>query len=229
MPEGNEKKAPTAGVPGWHEDPRKEAAERLWDGSKWTNETRGELPKEPTPSLAASGGGPAPTEYKGGGKVREWIRSRPVLWVSLAALLALIIGVAAGGDTTEKDDQIAEQKDQIASLESQLQSSEDAQDELAGQAADVKAEKAAVAAREQKVSQAEEIEKQSTFSDGVWKVGTDFDAGTYRSTSGDCYWEKLSSPGGGFNAIIANGSGPNQTVEIDSPWFSASDCGDCRQ
>ena len=155
MSEGNEKKAPTAGVPGWHEDPRKEAEERLWDGSKWTSETRGELPTKPSPNLAATSGGTAPPEYKGGGKVREWIRSRPVLWVSLAALLALIIGVAAGGDTSEKDDQIADQKDQISSLESQLQSSEDAQDEMASQAADVKAEKAAVAAREEKVSQAE--------------------------------------------------------------------------
>lgn len=79
--------------------------------------------------------------------------------------------------------------------------------------------------RESNLVTAENEAARNTFTDGIWKVGTDINPGTYRSTARDCYWEKLTDPGGGLDSIITNGSGPNQTIAIDSAWFSANGCG----
>jgi hypothetical protein len=48
-----------------------------------------------------------------------------------------------------------------------------------------------------------------------------------RGEGGGCYWEKLSAPTGKLGDIIANGGfEANQTLVIDSPSFSTSDCGE---
>jgi len=179
---------------------------------------------------------------------RRWVRSRPVWAVCIAVGVALIagMGLGAAGQSSEindKDSQIESLESQIAGLESDksgleqdvadansqadqvMDQAKDVKAQAKAQAAAVKAQAAKVAAREEKVSAAEQTIKHNTFGDGVWQVGVDFDAGTYRSSAADCYWEKLSSAGGDFNDIISNGSGPNQTVTIDSPWFSSSYCG----
>lgn len=67
--------------------------------------------------------------------------------------------------------------------------------------------------------------EQETISDGIWQVGVDFPPGLYRAPGGDsCYWALLRSAN--TQAIINNGGfGPNQTLQIDSPWFETSDCG----
>lgn len=142
------------------------------------------------------------------------------------AFVALLIGVGIGGDSTEKDDRIASLEAQVASLEGEVEQAEAAESKLASEAADLQKEKRQVAQREKQVEQAERIQKRNTITDGIWKVGTDFDAGTYRSGDGDCYWAKLSSAGGDFDSIISNGNGSNQTVTIDSPWFESSGCGE---
>lgn len=224
IPKGN---PPKQGVPSWHADPQKIAGERLWDGTKWTSETRGDPPKPEAPvSPSPSSQTPEGPVFKGGGSVRGWIRNRPVLWVSITAFVALVIGIAVGGDSTEKDDRIASLEGQVASLEGEVEEAQAAESELAREAADLEKEKKQVAQREKKVGQAERLQKRNTITDGIWKVGTDFDAGTYRSGDGDCYWAKLSSAGGDFDSIISNGNGSNQTVTIDSPWFESSGCGE---
>ena len=46
----------------------------------------------------------------------------------------------------------------------------------------------------------------TTFGDGIWMVGEDIPAGTYRNadSSGGCYWARLNGFGGSLNEIIAN-------------------------
>jgi Skp family chaperone for outer membrane proteins len=82
--------------------------------------------------------------------------------------------------------------------------------------------------RERAVKQGEKelaAKQRATFSDGLYKVGTDIKAGTYHTEGGtNCYWAKLSSSDTGD--IISNNlaDGP-QTVVVDSPWFETEDCG----
>jgi hypothetical protein len=69
--------------------------------------------------------------------------------------------------------------------------------------------------------------------EGIFQAGPggDFPPGTYRSTGGQsCYWARLKDPSGNFNAIIANGLGANQTVQIGAhEWFQTADCGEWKQ
>ncbi|HMM43496.1 MAG TPA: hypothetical protein PKA95_16510, partial [Thermomicrobiales bacterium] len=69
-----------------------------------------------------------------------------------------------------------------------------------------------------------------TFGDGVWIVGKDIEAGTYRSSSTNsvCYWERVSSFGGMLGDIIANNASFGRTVvTIDATdyGFRSEDCG----
>jgi hypothetical protein len=47
--------------------------------------------------------------------------------------------------------------------------------------------------------------------DGVYMVGVDIKPGTYKA-SGDGYWERLRSAGGGFDGIIANGNASGNAI-----------------
>lgn len=68
--------------------------------------------------------------------------------------------------------------------------------------------------------------KKNSISDGVWQVGKDVDAGTYRATSqvgSDCYWEISTDngdnivqndfPGGGYPEVTV---GDGQQLKISS-------------
>ena len=68
---------------------------------------------------------------------------------------------------------------------------------------------------------------------GIWLVGTEVTAGTYRTTvpedSSNCYWARLSDASGDFDAIIANDNwdaGATVTVTIDASDF-AFESGNC--
>jgi hypothetical protein len=70
----------------------------------------------------------------------------------------------------------------------------------------------------------------TTFGDGTYIVGTDIAPGTYRnsSSSGGCYWERLSGFGGSFDEIIANGLATYRqvvTIKETDAGFSSNDCG----
>ena len=70
----------------------------------------------------------------------------------------------------------------------------------------------------------------SPFSSGTFIVGTDIQAGTYRSPAGSsyCYWERLSGFGGTLGEIIANDYSNAPAVVTISPsdkGFSSSGCG----
>ncbi len=65
--------------------------------------------------------------------------------------------------------------------------------------------------------------------DGVYLVGVDIVAGTYRTDGGNgCYWERLSALTGGLGAIIANENGKGQqivTIAAGDKAFSTKRCG----
>jgi hypothetical protein len=70
----------------------------------------------------------------------------------------------------------------------------------------------------------------TSMGDGMWAVGIDIVAGTYQATStGSCYWARLSSFSGASDAIIANGdAAPGQftvTISPSDAGFLSSNCG----
>ena len=72
---------------------------------------------------------------------------------------------------------------------------------------------------------------QISFGSGTYLVGTQIEAGTYQAPGGsNCYWERLSSTNGSFEAIIANDWSTDnspQIVTIDPTdvAFKSSGCG----
>jgi hypothetical protein len=71
----------------------------------------------------------------------------------------------------------------------------------------------------------------TSMGDGTWAVGTDIVAGTYQATStGSCYWARLSSFSGVSDAIIADGDaapGPfTVTISPSDEGFLSSGCGE---
>ncbi|MGF0116034.1 hypothetical protein ACQFYA_06850 [Promicromonospora sp. Marseille-Q5078] len=87
-----------------------------------------------------------------------------------------------------------------------------------------------VADREKAVSRTEKKIESSRIDEGVWTVGTDIEAGTYRTTepvSGDCYWAIYRS-GTNQGAIVQNDivTGGRPTVGLsDGQDFETNRCG----
>ncbi len=64
--------------------------------------------------------------------------------------------------------------------------------------------------------------------DGVWLVGSDIRAATYRGGGDGCYWARLSGTGGGLGDIIANGNPSGQaivTISRSDEAFETQNCG----
>jgi len=188
------------------------------------------------------------------GRIRSFIRKRPVLSLTISGIATLLIGVGIGGAPGQSE--ISDLEDQVASLTGDLDAAEAdvddaerradeavaANDELAAKVEEFQNQKDDLAAqedqlasqaqdldaREAEISEAEQTLESSTIPDGTWQLGVDYEPGTYRSEGGGgCYWEKLDAPSGKLGDIIANGGfNPNQTLVIDSPYFHTADCGE---
>ena len=71
--------------------------------------------------------------------------------------------------------------------------------------------------------------------DGVYLVPADVKPGTYRSSgteSGNCYWARLRSAGGGLDAIISNGNVAGQvvvTIRSTDKAFESTGCAEWRK
>jgi hypothetical protein len=70
----------------------------------------------------------------------------------------------------------------------------------------------------------------TAFPDGSFHVGSDIEAGTYRSvaTTDSCYWERLRGFGGTLDEIIANFFGTGPTIVTIAPTdvgFRSERCG----
>lgn len=171
--------------------------------------------------------------------------------IALAGIIG--VGIGSAGNTAptpqavEDSDEYQELAEQLDAAESDL---EDAQADLEDIAGDVPAREAAVeeaeaalAEREAAVASAEgEVSEReaavgiveetiaaNTFDgDGIYVVGEDIQAGTYRSSgSSYCYWERLSGLSGDFDDIITNDTGEGPMVVTISPndaAFSSTGC-----
>jgi hypothetical protein len=73
-------------------------------------------------------------------------------------------------------------------------------------------------------------EDRTAFGDGMYLVGDDIAAGTYRSSgTGTCSWSRLSGFGGSVDEVIASavGAGPQDvTLRGSDKGFASSGCGD---
>ena len=85
-----------------------------------------------------------------------------------------------------------------------------------------------LARREKAVGIAERVQADNTIGgDGVYRVGQDMAAGTYRSVDNvDCYW-KISGDANGSDIIQNNiVTGPALVTVSTGQFFTTSDCGD---
>ncbi|GGL80340.1 hypothetical protein [Glutamicibacter protophormiae] len=89
---------------------------------------------------------------------------------------------------------------------------------------------AAVAAREKAVGKIEVEQEENSVSDGIWTVGTDIKAGTYRAkeaVGSNCYWAVLKSGTNGDDIVnngIPGGGRPTVTVRKGQD-FESVRCG----
>lgn len=186
------------------------------------------------------------------GRIRGFIQDRPIVSLVIACVVGLLIGAGIG--VASRDTEVTDLEDQVTSLETDLEDAEDAADAAEEEAADAEAalapleEKVAklneqkddlaaqeeelaeqaqdLSAREADVTAAEQTLESNTIPDGIWQLGRDYEAGTYRAEGGSgCYWALLGSAD--TSDIINNGGfSPNQTITIDSPYFETDGCGE---
>jgi multidrug efflux pump subunit AcrA (membrane-fusion protein) len=156
--------------------------------------------------------------------------------VPVAAVLALGVGFGVGflirgnGSTDDLRRQVSSLQTRLAQeterAEEAEQAAADAQEEYSSKLAELEERESELEQLEAELQAEVERQEQTTFGDGIWQVGTDIEPGTYRAPGGgSCYWALLRSAD--TSDIINNGGfGPNQTLEIDSPWFETQDCGE---
>jgi hypothetical protein len=154
----------------------------------------------------------------------SWAKSH---WKAvLAAVIAFVIGAAAGASGANKQEQLDRKDSRIASMRGDLRDAQSENERANAEIDDLQsyredAEKyrrhktriarEAEAAREAEVTrkreereqlraqrEAEEQAAQGTIEgDGTWHAGEDFAAGTYRADAGEgCYWSRLRTPHG---------------------------------
>lgn len=110
-------------------------------------------------------------------------------------------------ETETREAELAERSDELDSRSKGLDERKEELDEI-----DV-----ALAEREKAVGKAEDEKEANTVSNGVWTIGVDIKAGTYRSdapVSSDCYWAVLKTGTNGdiIDNDIPGGGRPSVTV-----------------
>ena len=136
----------------------------------------------------------------------------------------------ARNELEEERDQVLSQAqdeadDIIASAEEEAS---DLLDVAEGRVAALDEREAALDERAEELDVAEERQAASSFGNGVHIVGTDIEAGLYRTEGGsNCYWARLSGLSGGFGDLTANGlpDGPaNVEIRPSDAGFESSGC-----
>jgi hypothetical protein len=84
--------------------------------------------------------------------------------------------------------------------------------------------------REAATQDAEEAKAANSVGNGIWTVGVDVEAGTYRATDvgGDCYWAIYATGSNGDDIVandIPNGGNPTVTIDEGHDFYSQS-CGE---
>lgn len=139
------------------------------------------------------------------------------------------VGDARSELKEERDRVLSEAQDEaddiIASAEEQAS---DLLDVAEGRVAALDEREAALDERAEELDVAEERQAASSFGNGVHIVGTDIEAGLYRTEGGsNCYWARLSGLSGGFGDLTANGlpDGPaNVEIRPSDAGFESSGC-----
>ncbi|HEX5496223.1 MAG TPA: hypothetical protein VFX70_16785 [Mycobacteriales bacterium] len=188
------------------------------------------------------------------GPKRSWYRRAWVVAVA-AGILGVLLGAAMGMsgsatspaaqhqiDTARSAANRADaQRDQARAAQRQAESERDqargalndAQAGLTTRKAALDKRKSDLDARERKITDAEKAAKANSFGgDGIYLVGTDIQAGTYKaqpSPSGNCYTEVDRNLDGGLDSIMTNNntSGPVVLqVPSSAKAIKVSGCGD---
>lgn len=176
----------------------------------------------------------------------EWIARHPWFAMAIAMFIGIGIGAASSGETSDNEELVGLQadlqaahaenaslQDEIEAVQQQVESAEEVAEQQQEAARELRERLEARAARlrerMRKIAAEEQRIETSTISDGIWQVGVDIQPGLYRAPAGTgCYWALLGSAD--TADIINNGGfGPNQTVQIDSPWFETRDCGEWKK
>ncbi|SEE37094.1 hypothetical protein [Jiangella alba] len=150
-------------------------------------------------------------------------------------LRAEAAGLAAEGRRAEAradelESSLEETQVQRDDLKQRLDAAEQANTDLAERSAALDQREAELDQRQTAIDEVEAGIEANTVTDGVWTVGLDIAAGTYRATdvSSSCYWAVLRSGSNGDD-IIANdlpsGGNPQVTVE-DGHDFETVRCGE---
>lgn len=161
---------------------------------------------------------------------RPWALA--VAGLAVGAGLGGTIGVAAGSTDAEDSPEyrrlsreLASARDELGELPERRSELADAEAELDERLAEVNALEKDVERRERAVHRTESAIERATLRDGIYEIGIDVEAGTYRTEGApDCYWARTDGPDG---QVIAEheGDGP-AAVTVRSGEALELDCSD---
>lgn len=208
---------------GWYPAPDRPGQQRYFDGASWTEDY-----VQPAGAAAVS-----PTPGGGGKKVLI-----PVLaCVDIAVLLAVVAAVvvaAGGGDDDEQAGTGSSTTRRQTTTEATTTTTDAPTTTEATTTRPTTTRSTPTTSRRPTTTRPTTTAPPTTapgpgFGEGNFLVGTDVEPGLYTATSsGFCYWERVSGLSGEFDDIIANDIGPGQAiVEIlaSDVAFNTNSCG----
>lgn len=236
---------------GWHPDQQDPAAERYWDGAQWTEQRRPKAPQPPSPTMTqatiqfAPVTTPPPSVVKAS---NPWYRKTWAL-----VLLAFIIGIGIGGASAGGGTPNPKTSSAYRSLDAKLTSAGAARDkakaDLVSLAGNVPAREAAVTKAEGDIAKREaaddataksllkrekvvgiverEVARNTVSGDGIYKVGSDIKAGTYKTKGRvGCYYAILNSTDTSNISDNDNLDGPGFLTVHPGQYLQLQNCGD---
>lgn len=241
---------------GWHSDPDgTPGRQRWWDGNQWNRDDTTTRPTPTTQAAVPQGPGPEKAPGGPWWK-NWWvgIPIAFLLGTCVGGVASSGEGqVAAAEDEAQRAQaEIARLQEDVAEAQAALEQA--STDVEAAEAAAADAESSAAAEAEERIAdvqakidraqdalkererdldkrqaavrQEEAAANKSSFSDGVYEVGVDVVAGTYKAGGGsNCYWARLEA---GSQDILDNHIGGGQVVATlnEGELFESSGCGE---
>jgi len=244
---------PTQPPAGRYDDPENPGQQRYWDGTAWTAPTSGAPMQQATTSERVEQAPQPPTAGRPNWFRRHW---KGLTIGAVALLVGVGIGAAGKkNDTSKQDDQIKAQAAQIQDLTSKNADLQRQVDDRAAQTAADRAHAAAVTADAQAAARAKakaaakarqeaaakamqqvqaaaaaaaaaEAKKNTIDGDGIYAIGTDVNAGQWRSSGGSgCYYAVLNSPDTTDIATNNLSDGPAIVNLPLGKYFDTTSCG----
>lgn len=179
-------------------------------------------------------------------KPRWWKRTTPLYATLIVAFVAILVGGAttfatvyphvtalaeraSAAETKAADEAAARQQAEgrVRTLEADAQRVATQSEQVDQRNAAADAREAELDEREAAIAAAEQRVAESSFGDGVWVVGADITAGTYR-TEGivDCYYAWLTGTGADADIVDNNIVSGTATISVsDGNVFESNRCG----